>query len=237
MSHFPLPSQRSVLNAPADVTSFLHRHGVNLRYIGLVAKSIEEQFIEGNLADAPPSKFKAIRDLTIEAVSRVIKFEMKEKLRRQMKQIRVPLEVRLGDSILTLFSFSFLTLYFSFHSFSLSSRSAFHFPSLPLSFSPVKPISLSLSPSQVPYRRIVVDYLNLIFSRRDESAEWWRAKLPSLLVALFKFSTESVEAILQKSDLSFDRSEGRHILVHRMIELTGAGPLCALSLSLSLSFN
>ncbi len=90
-------------------------------------------------------------------------------------------------------------------------------------------------PLEVPYRRIVVDYLNLIFGRVDSATEWWDIKLPSLLVSLFKFDDSSIAHILQKSDLSFERSEGRQILLHRIMELTGMIGTVSSTLSISLS--
>ena len=41
---------------------------------------------------------------------------------------------------------------------------------------------------QVPFRRTVIDYLNLVFDGNDASNEWWTSDLPSALKTFYSFS-------------------------------------------------
>ncbi len=58
----------------------------------------------------------------------------------------------------------------------------FHSLFLSLSF----PLSLSSGPiPKVPYRKIVIEFFNIVFGAAHESHSWWKDQLPSLLRTFF----------------------------------------------------
>ena len=86
-----------------SVKDFLHRFGVNLRYLGPVAACVQEK-------TSPPSSpplfssanrsfveergvHKVVNMLGLEAIARVMKNELNKKLRKRMEEITLPLEV------------------------------------------------------------------------------------------------------------------------------------------------
>eukprot|EP00008_Paramoeba_atlantica_P015514 CAMPEP_0201498548 /NCGR_PEP_ID=MMETSP0151_2-20130828/71691_1 /ASSEMBLY_ACC=CAM_ASM_000257 /TAXON_ID=200890 /ORGANISM="Paramoeba atlantica, Strain 621/1 / CCAP 1560/9" /LENGTH=330 /DNA_ID=CAMNT_0047890205 /DNA_START=6 /DNA_END=995 /DNA_ORIENTATION=- len=96
-----------------EIVRLMHRAGINLRYIGLVIKSLDE--FETRLRKLSSQKNlprerrhrgktlisyqyhdtvkKVNRVLLIEAVARVIKNELNRKLREKVKELKLPLEV------------------------------------------------------------------------------------------------------------------------------------------------
>ncbi len=79
----------------------MHRHGVNLRYIGLVLKEVVnlpnemslDHFDPVNKQDISLLKDSAECLLYMEAVARSIKNQLNANLRQKMKQLKLPLEV------------------------------------------------------------------------------------------------------------------------------------------------
>lgn len=98
------------------LTETIHTVGINCRYMGLLRKRIEDL------------EFKEL--ILAEIVARVIKNNIRFKLREMMKQLKLPLEE--------------------------------------------------------PYRRLVIDYLNLVFGSNKESDNYWNTWLKSDLIMNFE---------------------------------------------------
>ena len=75
------------------LTENLHRHGINLRYIGLLEKSMSDE--------------SSRRLLYIEAVARVIKNRLRLLLRTKMRQLKLPLEVPYRQTVIDYFNLVF----------------------------------------------------------------------------------------------------------------------------------
>jgi hypothetical protein len=80
----PLPS--------CNISSYLHREGINLRYIGLVLDAVDRLVLE-ETPDIESGKRNVYALLGIEAVARVVKNHLNEELRKKMKELKLPLEV------------------------------------------------------------------------------------------------------------------------------------------------
>jgi hypothetical protein len=77
-----------------SITSFLHHHGVNLRYIGNVMKHLPPTQSSFNDTLNVDSTIQfGIWMLGMEATARAIKNQMNESLREKMTKVRLPLEV------------------------------------------------------------------------------------------------------------------------------------------------
>ena len=75
-----------------NISSYLHREGINLRYIGRVIDSVDRINLDES-ADADAAKKNAYGLLGIEATARVVKNHLNEELRKKMKELKLPLEV------------------------------------------------------------------------------------------------------------------------------------------------
>jgi len=105
------------------LTEIVHRRGINIRYLGILRKHMKDQ--DG----------KAL--LFVEMCARVIKNNLRLRLREQMRKLQLPLEE--------------------------------------------------------PYRRLVVDYLNLILGHNDQSEEYWANNIKMSLVRKFEYALSEEE--------------------------------------------
>ena len=83
---------------------------------------------------------------------------------------------------------------------------------------------LTLIIKQVPYRKLTVEYLNLIFGNSDEHRTWWQSTLPPLLSLYFNISSNP--SLLNATDLrqaiflSSEKNIRRDSLFRRVTQLT-----------------
>ena len=80
--------------AALNVATYMHRKGINLRYIGFAISAIIKVGKRRENVDKEALSV-ATKVLLLEAVSRVIKNQLNKKLRKTMKELKLPLEVRL----------------------------------------------------------------------------------------------------------------------------------------------
>jgi tetratricopeptide (TPR) repeat protein len=110
------------------IVEFLHRRGVNLRHMGLVLARVPT----GNSVDAE----NCARLLLIEAVSRIIKRDIRRLLRDKLRQLS--------------------------------------------------------HPSEVPFRRVVVKHLNLVFGSGERSRRYWHDTMPRQLASKYAIDAASI---------------------------------------------
>lgn len=122
------------------LTETIHSVGINCRHIGLLRKNTQDP------------EFKRI--MLIEMVARVIKNNLRFKLREKMKVLRLPLEEP--------YRYVNITYYF-FHTNAL-------------------------------YRRLVIDYFNLVFGNTKNSDSYWDDFLKKDLLINFPASLHTAEA-------------------------------------------
>ncbi len=223
--------ERAVDISLLNVSTLLHRNGfllpfrlfvhgdtffsgVNLRYLGKVIKCYSHEFgthfdsrliLPFSLRSAHSSYSHSIsieienlphdserREvlkaasllLLIEATGRVIKNELNKLLRKQMKMLKLPLEVL--------------------------------FPCFPRGVSLIFHV-------QVPYRKVTIEYFNVIFGLKMETFSWWNERLPSLLrkyfsISSFPFQTKNADWRTEISLLP--GKNGRELLFKKIGTLT-----------------
>eukprot|EP01094_Clydonella_sp_ATCC50884_P028131 TRINITY_DN834_c1_g2_i1.p1 TRINITY_DN834_c1_g2~~TRINITY_DN834_c1_g2_i1.p1 ORF type:complete len:608 (-),score=212.39 TRINITY_DN834_c1_g2_i1:186-1817(-) len=104
------------------LTEILHTHGINVRYLGLVYT-----FLNKEKESISRNNCRAL--LLVEMIGRVLKNDLRTRMRQQMQSLRKPLEQ--------------------------------------------------------PYRRLVLNYLNLVFGSAPSSSRYWDTKLKNDLVKKF----------------------------------------------------
>ena len=179
-------------SADVNITEELHRHGINVRYLGIhfltnilaiffffCWKLTWSLLLSGLVYKHLPSSHKAYRDLIlVEMVARSLKNLLREKLRNRVRLLKVPLEE--------------------------------------------------------PYQKLVVKYLNMIFSNDPvHIRKIWKRYVPGRMLKDFNFPEELLKDLkirrnIFSSTFSADENnfgkntiEGRLMLLHRLSDLAG----------------
>jgi tetratricopeptide (TPR) repeat protein len=143
------------------LTEMMHRRGINMRFLGVVRHHIIEK----------AANWDCQLLLLVEMAARVIKNNLRKRLREKMKSLKLPVDE--------------------------------------------------------PYRRLVIDYLNLVFGESDASQAYWATEVKTQITVKYVRGLTSAERAAEfplKTNLSqFSRMDidGKYIMFMRVQKMSG----------------